>query len=90
MENGVQEFLSNIATLLGSRKRAVFVCLVHSEAGLELLFNTHDLVVKLGMLEVGKLTMLEQQARFNQEHEEEVRRAGEMAVAVLGKGGKAN
>ena len=84
MENGVQELLDNLAKVLGSRKAPVVICIVHSEAGLELLFNAGDLVMKLGMLEVARMTVVDQQARMNMEHEEECRRAGERAVAALG------
>lgn len=84
MEDGVQEFLDNLVRLVGSRKNPNVICVVHSDAGLELVFNTNDLVVKLGMLDVAKMTMVESQAQYNQMHEDEVRRAGESAVAVLG------
>ena len=84
MEDGVQEFLDNVVRVVGSRKEPTVICVVHSEVGLELLSNANDLVVKLGMLDVAKMTMVETQAQYNQMHEEEMRRAGESASAVLG------
>jgi DNA topoisomerase VI subunit A len=41
------------------------------------------MVMKLGMLDVAKMSVVEQQAMFNQVHEEEVRRAEGKALAVL-------
>ena len=74
-----------------SRKAPAVLCIVHSEAGLEILFNTHDLVMKLGMLDVAKIQLVDMQARFNEEHEEEIRRnAVKASAAVSGDSGKAN
>ena len=83
MEDGIQELLDNLIWLIGNRKSPSVICIVHSEAGLKLVFNTNDLVVKLGMLDVAKMTLVETQAQYNQMHEDEARRAGESAVAVL-------
>ena len=88
MDDGVQGFLDNVTRVVGSRKDPTVICVVHSEAGLELLFNTNDLVMKLGMLDVAKITIVEQQAMFNAVHEEEVRRSAEKALAVLGDKGE--
>ena len=83
MGDGVQEFLDSVTKVVGSRKDPSVFVIVHSEAGLELLFNTNDMVMKLGMLDVAKMSVVEQQAMFNQVHEEEVRRAEGKALAVL-------
>jgi hypothetical protein len=64
MDDGVQGFLDNVTRVVGSRKDPTVICVVHSEAGLELLFNTNDLAMKLGMLDVAKMTIVEQQARY--------------------------
>jgi len=84
MDDGVQEFLDNVVKLVGSRKDPTVICVVHSEAGLELLFNTNDLVMKLGMLDVAKMTVVETQTIFNANHEEQIRKNAERASAVLG------
>jgi len=83
MGDGVQEFLDSVVKVVASRERPTVLCIVHSDAGLELLFNTNDMVMKLGMLDVAKMTVVEQQAMFNQVYEEEVRRAEGKALAVL-------
>ena len=83
MGDGVQEFLDNVVQVVGSRKDPNVIMIVHSEAGLELLFNTNDMVMKLGMLDVAKMSVVESQSMFNSTHEEEIRRAAEKAVAVL-------
>ena len=87
MEEG---FLNDLVTLLSSRKEATVFCVVKSEGGLELVMNTGDMVVQLGMLEVAKLEVIERHARYREEHEEERRRSGARAMAVLGTSGKAN
>lgn len=89
MENGAQEFLNHVCSVVGSRRDARVFVIVHSEAGMELLFNTSDLVMKLGMLDVAKMTVMEHQAKFNEEHEEEIRRSGRLAVLAV-EPGKAN
>jgi hypothetical protein len=90
MENGEQEFLDNVVRVITSRKGARVVCLVYSDVGMELVLNTMNLVEQLGMLDVARLEILERHARFREEHEEEIRRAGMAAVAVLGTPGKVN
>ena len=91
MENGIQEFLGHVMTVVGERKNPTVFGIVHSEMGLELLFNTNDMVMKLGMLDVAKMTVVEQQAAYVEEHEEETREAGRRASAVLAsKPGRAN
>ena len=83
--DGVQEFLNNVLSVVMSRKSPNVLCIVHSEAGLEVLFNTQDLVIKVGMIDVAKMTIVEQQARFNEEHEEEIRQNAVKASAAVGK-----
>ena len=91
MGDGVEEFLNNIANVLSVRKEPTVFAIVHSEMGLELLSNSSDLVMKLGMLDVARLTVLEVQAQYREGREEEVRRAGEMAAAALAvKPGRSN
>lgn len=83
MGDGVEEFLNNIASVLSVRKEPTVLAIVHSEMGLEFLSNSSDLVMKLGMLDVARLTVLEVQASLMKGREEEARRAGERAVAAL-------
>lgn len=91
MDNGVQELIENLGKLALVREKPTVLVFVHSGVGLEILSNTSDLVMKVGMLDVGRLTILDAHARMNEEHAEECRRAGESAMAALAVNlGKAN
>jgi len=61
----------------------VFV-IVHSKSGLELMSNCNDLVMKLGMLDVAKMTVMDIHAQMSMEMVEEGRKAVQTALAVMG------
>jgi hypothetical protein len=91
MENGVQELVDNLGQLALIRENPAVLIIVHSKAGLEILSNCNDFVMKLGMLDVARMTTVDVHTRMNEEHAEECRRAGEAAMAALAmKPGKAN
>lgn len=90
MESGDQEFLNNLLSVLASRQNVTVLCVVKSDTGLELLMNTPDMVLQLGMLDVARLEVVDRHARYREEHEEEIRSAEVRAMAVLGTPGKAN
>lgn len=91
MENGVQELIDNLGKIALVRENPTVIVIVHSGAGLEILSTTGDFVMKMGMLDVAKLTVVDVHTQMNAENAEECRRAGEQAVAALAmKPGKAN
>ena len=69
MEDGVQGFLDNVTRVVGSRKDPTVICVVHSEAGLELLFNTNDMVMK---------------SMFNSTHGDQAKSDGDAVESVGG------
>ena len=85
MGNGIQELIDNLGKLAMIRENPTVLILVHSEGGLEILGNTRDFVMRIGMLDVTRMTLIESQARLNELHEEECRRAGEHAMSAFRK-----
>lgn len=90
MTNGVQEVIENLGKLALVRENPALLVIVHSGTGMEILSNTTDLVMKLGMLDVAKMTIVDVHARQQEEHAEEVRRSAVKASAVFSDHGKAN
>lgn len=85
MGKGVQDLIDNLGKLALVRENPTVLILVHSETGLEIMSNTHDFVMRIGMLDVTRMTLIEAQAKLNELHEEECRRAGEVAMAAFTK-----
>ena len=83
MGNGEREVVEQLGKLVELRKDAVLFVIVHSEKGLEVLSNSNDLVMKLGMLDVAKMTVVEVHTRIQEMAEDEVRRNAEAAVAAM-------
>ena len=84
MGNKVQELVDNLGKLVELREDAQVFVIVHSKSGLELMSNCNDLVMKLGMLDVAKITVMDIHAQMSMEMAEEGRKAAETALAVMG------
>jgi len=91
MDDGVQELIDNLGKIALVRQHPTVLVIVHSEVGLELMSSTGDFVMKMGMLDVAKLTVVDIHTRLNEENAEMCRRAGKAAVAALtAKPGRSN
>ena len=84
MGNKVQELVDNLGKLVELREDAQVFVIVHSKSGLELMSNCNDLVMKLGMLDVAKMTVMDIHAQMSMEMVEEGRKAVQTALAVMG------
>ena len=85
MEKGIQDLIDSLGKLSLIRESMTVMIIVHSEVGLEILGNTHDLVIRIGMLDVTRMTLIEAQAKLNELREEECRRAGEHTMSAFRK-----
>ena len=83
MGDGVQELIDNLGKLAVARQRMGVIIIIHSEMGLEMMSNINDLVLKVGMLDIARVTEMEVQAKMNELHEDKVREMAEKAVAAL-------
>jgi hypothetical protein len=83
MGDGVQELIDNLGKLAVARQRMGVIIIIHSEMGLEMMSNINDLVLKVGMLDIARVTVMEVQAKMNELHEDKVREMAEKAVAAL-------
>lgn len=91
MGNNVQELVDNLGKLVELREDAQVFVIVHSKSGLEIMSNCNDLVMKLGMLDVARMTVVDIHAQMNAEVMGEIRRAErEAAAAMTGKVGQVN
>ena len=91
MGNNVQELLVNLGQLVEIREDAQVFVIVHSKSGLELMSNCNDLVMKLGMLDVARMTVVDIHAQMNAEMKDEIRRIERETVAAMaGKSGQVN
>ena len=79
-----QEIAAELSKLVEVREDAVVFAIVHSRSGLEMVSNSGDLVMKLGMLDVAKITVMDIHAQMSMEMAEEGRKAAETALAVMG------
>ena len=84
MGNGAIEIVEQLGKLVELRKEAIVFAIVHSSSGLEMVSNSNDLVMKLGMLDVAKMTVIDIHAQMGMEMAEKGRRAVKSALAVLG------
>jgi hypothetical protein len=84
MGNSAQEITAELAKLVEVREDVIVFAIVHSRSGLEMVSNTGDLVMKLGMLDVAKMTVMDIHAQMSMEMVEEGRKAVREAMAVMG------
>lgn len=68
MGNSAQEITAELAKLVEVREDVIVFAIVHSRSGLEMVSNTGDLVMKLGMLDVAKMTVMDIHAQMSMEH----------------------
>lgn len=83
MGDGASEVLEQLSRLVELRSGCSVFAIVHSDKGLEILSSTNDLVLKLGMLDVARMTVVEVHSRIMEMAEEEGRRQAEAAVAAM-------
>ena len=79
-----QEITAELSKLVEVREDVTIFAIIHSRSGLELVTNSGDLVMKLGMLDVAKMTVMDIHAQMSMEMVEEGRKAVQTALAVMG------
>lgn len=91
MDEGNAKFVERLQELLSLRGESTLLVILHSGEGMDVMSNTNDLPMKLGMLEVARMTTVDaHQAVMEANREAGMRKARETALAMSGKPGRMN